>query len=146
MPVLRKKVPEPCPEVCDARRRCSRASSVLPSFAGAGAVAAPAAWVLGSLTFVAGFFPALGSALAGISNQGEFARLARRSRGMHQRFSEILDEVRAFERHLGPSSTGTCAPGASRKLSALASETARLMVNEVLDWRIVFLDRPLREP
>jgi hypothetical protein len=116
-------------------------------FAGANVIAASPAWVLGTLTFVAGFFPALGSALAGISNQGEFARLAKRSKGMHQRFSEILDDVRAFQSGLAKSSnTHTSAPGTSRKLSALASETAQLMVNEVLDWRIVFLDRPLREP
>lgn len=29
---------------------------------------------------------------------------------------------------------------------ALASDAARLLVNEVLDWRVVFLDQPLKPP
>jgi hypothetical protein len=63
---------------------------------------------------------------------------------MQQRLSQIGHHVEAFSRHLPERQPS--APGTSRELTALASETAQLMVNEVLDWRIVFLDRPLREP
>jgi len=34
----------------------------------------------------------------------------------------------------------------SAHVAELADEIARLLVNEVLDWRVVFLDRPLHPP
>ena len=41
-------------------------------------------------------------------------------------------------------------PGTSKQfnphVAKLASDAARLLVNEVLDWRVVFLDQPLKPP
>jgi hypothetical protein len=34
----------------------------------------------------------------------------------------------------------------SPQAAALAGDAARLLVNEVLDWRVVFLDQPLKPP
>jgi hypothetical protein len=34
----------------------------------------------------------------------------------------------------------------SIRAAAMASDAARLLLNEVLDWRVVFLDRPFEQP
>lgn len=94
------------------------------------------------LTFVCGFFPACGAALAGISNQGEFRRIAQRSRSMADQLKVKLQQVEAVERQLADSSS--TATQLSPELSNAASTTSQLMVNEVLDWRVIFQDRPLR--
>ncbi len=92
----------------------------------------------GWLTLASAGFPALGAALAGIANQGEFARVAKRSSAMRQRFEQFKKQI-AELRAAGAGLT-------SAAVTALATEIAQLMVDEVLDWRVVFLDRPLRTP
>jgi hypothetical protein len=94
----------------------------------------------GALTFFAGFFPALGASLAGIVNQGEFRRLHKRSVSMERQLAQRLarlGELRSAARaaqHVGPFAV---------ELALQASEAARLVASEMLDWRVVVLDRPL---
>lgn len=85
--------------------------------------------------------PALGAALAGIMNQGEFRRVAKRSGAMARRLDEL--HRRAESMIASDSSADLHAnPVTSTQLTALANEAASVMTNEVVDWRIVFLDRP----
>jgi hypothetical protein len=102
--------------------------------------------VLGTLVFLAGFLPAMGAAVAGINNQGEFRRLAMRSEAMLRRLEELEARARALAKRIESTAVSGWCPGASGEASDLAAQAAQLMLNEVLDWRVVFLDRPLREP
>lgn len=98
----------------------------LPAFAG------------GWLTFACAGFPALAAALAGIAHQGEFARVAKRSHAMAARFQQIAGEIERLEQ-------ATATHRDTLRLAhvtPLAAEAAQLMVDEILDWRVVFLDRP----
>ena len=90
------------------------------------------------LTFCAAFLPALGAAVAAIRSQGEFHRVVRRSRGM----GEELQQLREAVANLPVRSNELN----SRLLQQAAEQTTRLMYNEVLDWRIVFQERPLVWP
>jgi len=100
------------------------------------------------LTALSGIFPAVGAALTGIVNQGEFRRLAKRSTGMTKHLKKLLEDVSKVQAALAAAAP----PGAdqSEKLNYVsvkardfATRTAQLMILEVLDWRVVFLDRPL---
>ena len=85
------------------------------------------------LILVSAFFPALGAALASINNQGEFARLQRRSRAMASGLTALrreLDTVAA-----GPDPT-------LGQVASIAARTAGMMIEETVDWRIVVLDLP----
>lgn len=107
-------------------------------------------------TFICGFLPALGAALAGINNQGEFRRLAKRSHAMERNLAALLSRARKLRERITPSATasaaaatGSLAPGTplhSSEVAALASDAAQSLLMEVLDWRVVFLDRPLEPP
>jgi hypothetical protein len=102
-------------------------------------------WLFAVLTFLCGFSPALGAALAGINNQGEFRRIAKRSEAMRAQLSILLEETESLRGRL------SAAPGQSPEqfsapVAALAGDAARLLINEVLDWRVVFLDQPLKPP
>lgn len=90
------------------------------------------------LTFCAAFLPALGAAVAAIRSQGEFHRVVQRSRGM----GEELEQLREAVANLPVRSNELN----SRLLQQAAEQTTRLMYNEVLDWRIVFQERPLVWP
>jgi len=94
------------------------------------------------LTFCCAVFPAAGAALAGISNHGEFRRIAQRSASMTERLTHQLENLRRLRQQLdNPDSSQK---QLSPEIAALAGEIARTMVNEVLDWRIIFQDRPLK--
>ena len=94
------------------------------------------------LTFCCAFFPAVGAAIAGISNQGEFRRIAQRSASMAERLNQQLEEIRNLkQRVMNPESSGR---QLSPEVAALAGDAAATMVNEVLDWRVIFQDRPLK--
>ena len=97
------------------------------------------------LTILCGFLPAVGASLAGINNQGEFRRVARRSEAMREHLGLLLQQIDDL-RHQVAHAPEQARPQFSGLASALADDTARLMVNEVLDWRVVFLDRPLNPP
>lgn len=95
------------------------------------------------LSFLCGFLPALGAALAGISNQGEFRRIAKRSAAMVEHLQQLRGSAAELEEQLGRP-----APPQNQQMSVLvadlAGRAAKLMVKEVLDWRVVFLDQPLK--
>jgi hypothetical protein len=80
--------------------------------------------------------PALGAALAGISNQGEFVRVAKRSAAMADIF-----KIHGARIAMLRSDTGADTPKLSQVIP-LASTIAGIMVDEVADWRAVFIDRP----
>jgi len=86
------------------------------------------------LPILCALLPAMGAAIAGINNQGEFARIAKRSHSMVERLTEI---DRRIDDLLGRGSRLQ-----SREVIVLATELAQLMVDEVSDWRVVFQDRP----
>jgi hypothetical protein len=91
------------------------------------------AWLPGEvLGVLCAVLPALGAALAAINNQGEFGRVAKRSRGLGEKMQKLDDragELVAADLH-------------SAEVTTLVSEAGRLMVDEVLGWRVVFKDRP----
>jgi hypothetical protein len=97
-----------------------------------------AAGILAGLAGVATVFPAVGASLAGIRSQAEFERVKKRSKVMHQRLEQILAR-------LNPTNNPDHAIS-SAELSAAVAEAGQLMVDELLDWRIVFEERPLPEP
>jgi hypothetical protein len=94
------------------------------------------------LMFCAAGLPAVGAALTGISNQGEFVRAGKRSQAMRAHFVEIERELQTL---LDRSLTGG-APASLEEAALLARKAARLMVGEVLDWRVIFLDQTPRLP
>jgi hypothetical protein len=98
-----------------------------------------------ALTFCCGFFPALGAALAGIANQGEFRRIHKRSEAMKEQLGLLLEKVKSVATQIDAAPQPLAAQYSPR-VSALAGDAARSLVNEVLDWRVVFLDRPLTTP
>ena len=95
----------------------------------------------GALIAMAAFLPALGASLAGVNNQGEFRRITKRSEAMAEHLKKLLAEAEAM-------TAADRAPIALRwsAVADLTSRVTQLMVNEVLDWRVVFLDRPLNPP
>ena len=89
------------------------------------------------LVLTAATFPALGAALAGIANQGEFARLAKRSAAMADAFEQFAVQIEALQ-------SDATKERPTLKLSQvipLAAKIAEVMVDEVADWRVVFIDR-----
>jgi hypothetical protein len=96
------------------------------------------AWVPPWLTLAAAVLPAFGAATAGIRNQGEFLRVAKRSRAMRERLAQAALELKSI--------TTKPAGLESAAIIALAAQVIQWMVDEVLDWRVVFLDRPLVPP
>jgi hypothetical protein len=111
-------------------------------FALAPALAPP--WLPRALTFLCGFLPALGAALYGITNQGEFRRIEKRSRAMGEHLKDLHERARDLKQDLERGQAQDGLP--SRRVVALATDVAQLMAGEVLDWRVVFLDRPLTQP
>jgi hypothetical protein len=98
-----------------------------------------------ALTYCCGVFPALGAALAGIVNQGEFRSLTNRSEAMRQRLEQLFKDVERLSTDLNaPAKSRAERP--SRRSILLATATANLLVNEILDWRVILLDQPLRPP
>jgi hypothetical protein len=82
--------------------------------------------------------PAFGAALAGIRTQAEFERVKKRSRATLQTLQRICKEL--SDRHQADDNISYSA------LNLIVAEAGQLMVDELLDWRIVFKDRPLPEP
>ncbi len=93
------------------------------------------------LVFLCGFLPAAGAAAAGIANQGEFRRVQKRSHAMAQRINNLDADIDKLIKKI---SADADPHGAALYLETveLARESARVLVNEVLDWRVVFLDQP----
>jgi hypothetical protein len=93
-----------------------------------------------ALILIAGVFPAFGAALAAIRDQGEFQRLEMRSAAMVTRLEQSLGELEAIRQ---VNRNAPLRAACFENLAKVAQEVATVMVGEVLEWRIVFLDRPL---
>lgn len=98
----------------------------------------PGPWAVAVIALIATASPALGAALAGIRSQAEFERVKKRSRAMLQTLQRICKEL--SPRHPGAQNISYA------DLNLIVAEAGQLMVDELLDWRIVFKDRPLPEP
>ncbi|HEY5289481.1 MAG TPA: hypothetical protein VIJ59_05565 [Caulobacteraceae bacterium] len=86
------------------------------------------------LVLFSAFLPALGAAFASINNQGEFARLQRRSHAMASSLTVVRERIASL--------AGDTPPPPMARLSELAAQIAAMMVDENADWRIVVLDLP----
>ncbi|MBL9121686.1 MAG: hypothetical protein JNL80_17405, partial [Phycisphaerae bacterium] len=95
--------------------------------------------VLHTFSFVTAAFPAIGAALEGIVNQGEFRRVARRSKAMASHLASIKAKADGLQKDKAP-------PLTRASVSDIASRTASAMINELLDWRVVFIDRKPAPP
>lgn len=85
--------------------------------------------------------PAFGAAFAGIANQGEFGRLAKRSIAMASAF----EQFELLLKQLGDRITSE--PPTISQFSdvvRLANQITQAMVDEVSDWRIVVAEQPMR--
>ncbi len=89
------------------------------------------------LVLTSAVLPALGSALAGINNHGEFARMAKRSHAMAEGFAQFARRIAVERDKLARKQAVPLA-----EVVPLASTIAQTMVDEVIDWRVVVLDRP----
>ncbi len=89
------------------------------------------------LAVLCALLPAMGAAFAAINNQGEFSRIAKRANAMEKRFCDL---------HKQTAQWGDSMPIKSTTLLLFAHQISQVMVAEVLDWRVVFLDRPLVMP
>jgi hypothetical protein len=97
------------------------------------------------LTFICGFFPALGAALAAISSQGEFRSLTKQSRAMREQLRNRLPGIKSLRQDIIAAPDSSVCPF-SIEAEKVGSVAADLLVKEVLDWRSVVLDQPLRTP
>jgi hypothetical protein len=97
------------------------------------------------LTFICGFSPALGAALAAISSQGEFRSLTKQSRAMRDQLRNRLPGIKSLRQNIIAAPDSTVCPF-SIEAENVGSVAADLLVKEVLDWRSVVLDQPLRTP
>jgi hypothetical protein len=93
------------------------------------------------LTVCAAVLPAFGAAFAAIRDQGEFHRLGMRAGAMAGRLEQARFELSQIQ--ADPSAVRVASPPKSIALADLAQRVVQLMIDEVLDWRVVFLDRPL---
>ena len=94
----------------------------------------------GVLIAIGAFFPAAGAALAGINDQGEFRRISKRSMAMKQQLGRLDEQLAALEKRL--TEPGESPAKLRFEAELLSSQVAMVMASEVLDWRVVFLDRP----
>lgn len=106
---------------CHQTGRCDDAGTLLPL-------------VNPALTFLAAVLPALGAALAGIASQGEFGRIAQRSKAMALQLQSIATRLR-----VGPAAT-------SDECGLLAEQAVKMMTAELLDWQLTFRTKPLELP
>ncbi len=79
--------------------------------------------------------PVIGSALLAIWNQGEFARVAKRSAAMADLFHKFSVEIAVLRSDRVDARLSDAA--------ALAGRIAAAMIDEVADWRVVFTERPV---
>jgi hypothetical protein len=99
---------------------------------------APAHGEVGSSSILlAGVLPAVGAALAAIKDQAELGRTARRSKEMAQSLRAIRSDV---ELSLEGSSVTL------REAARFVEATSERLVEEVMAWRLLLIDRPLELP
>ena len=80
-------------------------------------------WVGLILIFFCGFFPALGAAIDGINNQGEFRRMEKRSAAMSQQLPTLILKANEIEEKLR-TSNGEAEPLLSVQAALLANNAA----------------------
>ncbi|MEM8772291.1 MAG: hypothetical protein AAGD92_11630 [Pseudomonadota bacterium] len=93
--------------------------------------------IKGAVTLLTGFLPSLGAAFFGIRVQGEFASTAERS---HATAAQLKTIAAKFEQ---------LASGDNPRLSVLRTrveEAARAMLMENMDWRLLYISKPLNLP
>jgi len=90
------------------------------------------------LILSAAVLPALGAAAAAIRSQGEFHRVSQRSAAMEDRLAKLQLDLASVPIQSGELN--------SVRLRECAGKVADLMINEMLDWRVVFQERPLGLP
>ncbi|MDO8951719.1 MAG: DUF4231 domain-containing protein, partial [Draconibacterium sp.] len=90
------------------------------------------------MTVLCAFLPALGAAFAAIRSYSEAQRLAQRSKAMDDTLTQFQVEFAVLP-VAGESLN-------SVKLRSHANRVTDLMTNEMLDWRVVFQNRPLALP
>ncbi len=97
-------------------------------------------WAI-TLFLVLAVLPAFGAAFTGIANQGEFARLEKRSIAMAGAFEQFQNRIKQLQARIerDPPATAMMA-----NLIALATEITQIMVDEVSDWRAVVAEQPMR--
>jgi hypothetical protein len=98
-----------------------------------------------ALTFACGVLPALGAAIGGIINQGEFRRVERRSESMREQLQLLHRQIQHLRQQI-QESTVPPREQFSLRAVALTADASRLLLNDVLDWRVIFLDRPFDHP
>jgi hypothetical protein len=97
------------------------------------------------LTFLCGFLPALGAALAGINNQGEFKTLAKTSESMQHEYAALSAELSGLQIAL-QSSEEKSVNHLFKRIKVAAYRISHLMIEELSDWRITYHNRPLDLP
>lgn len=97
------------------------------------------------LTFFCGFLPALGAAIGGIINQGEFRRVEKRSESMREQLLVVRSQIERLRQQVLESADPP-REQFSVRAAALTADASRLLLNDVLDWRVIFLDRPFDRP
>jgi len=86
------------------------------------------------LSLLSAVAPALGAALASINNQGEFARLAKRSGSMAKILERFRLDLAALRQRLD------AGQAAMVEVSDLSGLIAQAMIDENVEWRVVVLD------
>lgn len=94
---------------------------------------------MGLMTVTVVLFPVAGSALMGIKYQGAFARLAMRNEAMAEGLTQYGEMIDGLMRRKVP-------PPTSAEAVELTMSVAQLMLDEVVDWRVIALVRPLVPP
>ena len=87
------------------------------------------------LSLCAVVLPAVGAAVEGISHQGEFERIFRRSKALRARLSALLTNLSSSGRAMS-----------SKELGAQAEYFCQIQLLEQADWRAAFVTKPLTPP
>jgi hypothetical protein len=95
-------------------------------------------WTAMLLIILNALLPAIGAALAGIRSQAELQRLVRRSEAMQKALANLQLQLSMI--------TPAANRLKSQEIRGIVERIAQLMLNETLDWRVVFQDRPLTLP
>ena len=91
------------------------------------------------LTLASATLPAFGAAMAGVSNQGEFARIEKRSCSVASSLGDFAREIDLLQKH----NESGLSELRLKQVAELASRVTQLMVDEVVEWRVIFVGRPV---
>ena len=93
--------------------------------------------IKGIVTMLTGFLPALGAALFGIRVQGEFGSTAERSHATAAQLQTIAGKFEQLSEQETPR---------LERLRMCVEEAARAMLMENMDWRMLYISKPLNLP